>query len=232
VYTYAVTTSSPLYLKASVPINSEYLLNPRAYPTSTASITTTTNATPYVSAGSNQSITLPTSSVTLDGSASYDPDGTISSYTWTQVSGPSTATIGTPNASTTVVSSLIQGIYTFKLTVIDNKGAWASANVSVVVNPAPTTTTSTTLGPSTALSASVSGSSLTLTFYVVKNTNVYFTIKNSKGKTVYSNSQYDNLGPTTKAINISGWASGTYTVTVRQKLSFFSYKTETVKFTK
>lgn len=42
-----------------------------------------TNAPPVVNAGSNQTITLPTSAVTLNGSAT-DQDGTIASYTWSK----------------------------------------------------------------------------------------------------------------------------------------------------
>src|SRR6185436_11483069 len=40
------------------------------------------NASPTSDAGGDQSITLPTSSVTLSGSGN-DPDGTISTYAWT-----------------------------------------------------------------------------------------------------------------------------------------------------
>lgn len=98
-----------------------------------------------VSVGSNQppsvnitginSITLPTNSVTFTAAAS-DPDGTISSYAWTQVSGPSTATIGTPTASSTTLSNLVAGSYSFQVIVTDNGGLTAIANRSVTVSPA------------------------------------------------------------------------------------------------
>ncbi|WP_448518550.1 PKD domain-containing protein [Rhodoflexus sp.] len=94
------------------------------------------NRPPVVSAGTNRSITLPTNSTTLTGTAS-DPDGTIATTRWTQVSGPNTATIASNTALSTTVSGLVQGTYVFRLTATDNAGATASADVSVTVNPAP-----------------------------------------------------------------------------------------------
>ena len=46
-----------------------------------------TNA-PTAIAGPDQVITLPTDSISLDGSASSDPDGTISEWLWTKIEGP------------------------------------------------------------------------------------------------------------------------------------------------
>jgi len=86
--------------------------------------------TVVANAGSNQTITLPTTSVTLDGSAST---GTITSYAWTQLSGPGTSTIASPSAVTTQVTGLVQGVYTFQLSV--NNGASLS-QVTVTVNQA------------------------------------------------------------------------------------------------
>ena len=90
------------------------------------------NQAPVANAGSGKTITLPTNSVSLDGSASNDPDGTISKYTWAQVSGPSTAVIGTGGQITTA-GSLAKGVYVFSLTVTDNSGATGTANVTVTV---------------------------------------------------------------------------------------------------
>jgi hypothetical protein len=110
--------------------------------TATATVQVTVNAAPVVpgppsaNAGSNQTITLPTNSVTLTGSGS-ETNGTIVSYAWTQVNGPSTATIGTATSATTAVSGLVQGVYRFQLTVTDNSGVTASATVQVTVNAAP-----------------------------------------------------------------------------------------------
>jgi len=98
---------------------------------------TTTQAPPTVNAGSNVTITLPTTSTTLSGSASTT--GSIASYQWTQVSGPNAATFGNAKAASTSVTGLAQGAYTFKLTATDNTGQTTSAQVTVTVNPAPVT---------------------------------------------------------------------------------------------
>jgi hypothetical protein len=77
-------------------------------------------------------------SVTLTGSAS-DPDGSIVSYLWSQVSGPSNATITNSGSISSTVSNLVQGSYTFRLRVTDNAGASSTSDVSVFVNAAQST---------------------------------------------------------------------------------------------
>src|SRR5690606_16946107 len=99
---------------------------------------TPANQNPIVSAGSNQTITLPTNSVTLRGTAS-DPDGSIVSYRWSKVSGPSGGSTSATSATTTV-TGLTEGSYVYNLKVTDNKGATASANVTVTVKGGTTTT--------------------------------------------------------------------------------------------
>lgn len=100
--------------------------------TATSDVTITVNAAagPVANAGANQSITLPTSSVSLSGSAST---GTITSYLWTKISGPTTFTITTPTAVNTTVTGLVQGTYVFQLSL--NGGASTDA-VDINVNAA------------------------------------------------------------------------------------------------
>ena len=50
------------------------------------------NKPPISIAGPDQVITLPTDSVSLDGSSSSDPDGKISEWLWTKISGPASFT--------------------------------------------------------------------------------------------------------------------------------------------
>lgn len=107
---------------------------------STTTPPTTTNQLPVVSAGSDKSLTLPTNSVAIQGTAS-DPDGTIASYTWSKVSGSSASLSGTTSSKLNV-SGLAAGSYTFRLTVKDNKGASKSDDVAVVVKTSTTTSTS------------------------------------------------------------------------------------------
>ncbi|ACU61176.1 PKD domain-containing protein [Chitinophaga pinensis] len=109
--------------------------------TSTANVTVKVNPAPnkapVANAGSAQTITLPTNTVTLDGKASSDADGSIAKYEWKKVSGPATGTIATPATVKTAITGLTAGTYVFSLTVTDNSGAVATSNVTVTVNPAP-----------------------------------------------------------------------------------------------
>src|SRR5690606_20761152 len=107
---------------------------------STASVTVTVKAAPLppvADAGSGQSITLPINTITLDGSGSTAPSGSISSYEWSRVSGPSGATITASNRRVTTASGLTEDVYVFELTVTDNNGARSTASVTVTVKAAP-----------------------------------------------------------------------------------------------
>ena len=103
--------------------------------TTTIIVNPTPNLLPKINAGSDEKITLPVNTVTLYGNAT-DEDGTIASVEWSKISGPNPGQIDNPNSATTTVSELIAGIYIFKLTAIDNKGATADDTVSVIVNAA------------------------------------------------------------------------------------------------
>ena len=94
------------------------------------------NEAPTAEAGLNQTITLPVNTVTLSGSGT-DPDGTISAYSWVQISGPAGGSISAATAATTAVTGLVQGIYQFELTVTDNDGATDTDIMQVNVNAAP-----------------------------------------------------------------------------------------------
>jgi hypothetical protein len=94
-----------------------------------------TNQFPIANAGTDQSITLPTSSASLSASSSSDPDGTISTYAWTLVSGPITPVIATPTTvGTSVTGMTTAGDYIFQVVVTDNLGAQATDQVTVTVN--------------------------------------------------------------------------------------------------
>jgi hypothetical protein len=85
---------------------------------------------PVANAGAPQTITLPTNSVTLNGSAST---GNITSYIWTQISGPSPVALTTPTSVSTNATGLIQGSYIFQLAL--NGGS--TSTVTITVNPEP-----------------------------------------------------------------------------------------------
>jgi len=82
-------------------------------------------------AGSNQTLAANTTSTTLNGGLSL---GSILSYSWSQVSGPNTATITSPSAVSTTVTGLIAGTYVFALKLTSLLGAISISQVTVTVN--------------------------------------------------------------------------------------------------
>lgn len=95
------------------------------------------NKPPSANAGSDKSITLPTTVTSTQGSGT-DPDGTIAGYSWTKVSGP-TATINNQFTSTPTFTLSTAGQYIFRLAVTDNKGLSASDDITITLNPGSTT---------------------------------------------------------------------------------------------
>lgn len=101
--------------------------------TAIVTVNSPANTAPTANAGSDRNITLPTNSVTLNGTGT-DTDGIIASYVWSKVSGPSTYNITTPNAQNTSITGLTAGAYIFRLTVTDDSGATGTDDVQVTVS--------------------------------------------------------------------------------------------------
>ena len=93
------------------------------------------NIAPTANAGTDQSITLPANTISLSGNGT-DPDGTISAYSWTKISGPASGTITNANSASTTVTGLVQGTYQFQLRVTDNNAATALDIIQITVNAA------------------------------------------------------------------------------------------------
>lgn len=74
---------------------------------------------PVADAGPDRFVLLPTDTVTLDGSAT--DNGSISTYGWSQISGPNMATLAGENTEDLTASGLIEGTYIFQLTVTDDE---------------------------------------------------------------------------------------------------------------
>ncbi len=100
----------------------------------TGDVAVTINQAPVVNAGPTLTIPSPTSSVTLQGSATDDglPSGPLV-YTWTKVSGPGAVTFGDTNSATTTASFASAGVYVLRLTAGDG-AASSSGEVTVTVN--------------------------------------------------------------------------------------------------
>lgn len=99
----------------------------------TLSITVTrTNTAPLAQAGSNV-VALNGSSVTLNGSASQDPDGDLITYNWTVVSRPagSRAELAGGTTPRPVLVPDVSGLYVIGLVVSDGQLASPQATVSV-----------------------------------------------------------------------------------------------------
>lgn len=89
---------------------------------------------PVAIAGMDKLITLPVDSVSLDGAASYDPDGNIILWQWKKISGPDTIVISNMDAAYTSVKNLHGGIYFFELKVTDGSGLIGKDTVQVTVD--------------------------------------------------------------------------------------------------
>ena len=90
------------------------------------------NQNPTSSAGIDQTVNYG-QQVTLDGSGSSDPDGTIVSYQWSQLSGTN-VTLNTPDQNTTTFTSPNEeGALLFKLVVTDNESASDTDTVEVII---------------------------------------------------------------------------------------------------
>lgn len=151
------------------------------------------NSIPSINAGADLSISLPTTSVSITGSAS-DTDGTISSYSWKQISGPVTAALTNMNAAIVTASNLTTtGTYVFELTVKDDKGAINTDRMNVVVGAASSSsarisqpaTTETTIESIAIVTDESSWNDKFVTVYNESGTEVY------SGK--WSDDQYANV---------------------------------------
>jgi alpha-tubulin suppressor-like RCC1 family protein len=195
-----------------------------AWNTNTANVTVTVKATgnvaPTVTAGNDPTITLPTSSTTLAGTATGNNGATIKGLSWKQTSGPATATIASPASINTTVSGLtVAGTYVFSLTATDNNNLTATGTVSVVVNPAPTSTT----GAAPTVSAG-EGQAITLP---TSSTTLKGTATGNGGATIKGLTWKQDSGPATATIASPASMSTTVTgLTVAGNYIFTLYATD------
>ncbi len=97
--------------------------------------TRTGNDPPVVDAGPDQ-IGVTAGLVTLDGSNSYDPDGDPITFQWLQIGGPNVSLSGANTSKATFTAADGQ-LYSFRLSVKDDKGAEARGRVTVSTSAAP-----------------------------------------------------------------------------------------------
>ena len=171
-------------------------------------ITVQVNQPPVANAGPNQAITLPTSSVTVNGSASTD-DIAVTGYLWSQFSGPSIANIVSPTSVSTTINTLIAGTYTFRLTVTDGSGLTgiddiivtvSSGNTPPIANAGPNQTI-TLPTSSVTLNGSGSTDNVGITAYL------WTQVGGAAGPTIVS--------PTSVSTSVTGLAAGLYIFRLR-----------------
>jgi hypothetical protein len=172
---------------------------------------TPTNAPPVANAGGDITKVLPENSAVIAGAAT-DPEGSIASYVWTQVSGPNAAALANKTTPKLTASSLIAGAYTFRLKVTDSKGSYDTDDVKVNVttsttNVAPTVSagadkTLTLPSNSIALQATASDADGSIVSYAWAKT---------------AGGSVSMSGTTSSQLNLSNLVAGTYSFRVSVK---------------
>lgn len=112
------------------------------------------NQAPVVSAGNNQTVTLP-STASLNGSSSDDglPNGAALTYSWSTVSGGGVVTFSNSTSLSTTASFSQAGVYVLRLTSSDSSLS-SSSDITITVNSEPVIPPPDTLPPSVPSSVS------------------------------------------------------------------------------
>lgn len=164
------------------------------------------NTAPVANAGTDQQIRLPINKITLNGSGSSDSDGTISTYSWSKISGPSQFKIESPNAVKTDVSGLAEGIYVFRLTVKDDKNASHTDDVKITVleaiNIAPVAHTGENIEIRLPKNSIIADGS--------KSSDADGSISNYQWTKISGPAMFDILAPNNKKTEIKNLVAGTY----------------------
>jgi hypothetical protein len=166
---------------------------------------------PIADAGPDQ-IGVPAGTITLNGSASYSPDGFPLTYKWIQEAGPAIS-LSSPAAAITTFTAAAGQNYTFRLTVVDPYGGQASARVHITTNSSvvpvivsfAANPTSITAGQQSTLTWSVTGATA-VTISTIGSVNV------SGGSNPVSPTATTTY--TLTATNTAGSASANATITV------------------
>jgi PKD repeat protein len=119
---------------------------------STSKVITTQDHPPVASFSTSTTSTLAGTSISFNGTASYDPDGTVSSWSWNFGDG------NTGVDATTAHTYDSAGNYTVTLTVTDNAGATgtATSQISVAGQPPVVSFTPSTTTPSSGQTVTIS----------------------------------------------------------------------------
>ena len=162
------------------------------------------NLSPTANAGTDKTIVLPISTVSLTGTGT-DADGSISAYLWTKISGPTGGTIATATAATTSITALAQGVYKFELKVTDNAAAVGRDTVQVTVNAAGNQAPTANAGADKTITLPTSSVSLTGTGIDVDGSITAYAWSRISGPTAVT-----VASPTSATTSVSGLVQGVY----------------------
>jgi len=169
------------------------------------------NIAPIASAGNDTTILSPINVVTLHGGR-VDQNSGIVSYSWDQISGPTSADILTKNSKTTDVGNLTAGTYDFELTVVDSLGGIGKDTVKVTIAlgriaPAKTTTVKVYPNPVHDITTVEINTDH-------PNTNIALTIADIYGHIVYRDEFVCQINETKRRVNMSNLIKGTYVISL------------------
>ena len=162
------------------------------------------NQPPVADAGVDTVVSLTAVSLVLDGSASFDPEGSNMAYSWKQTAGPAQAILANIHGVTTPVSVLQEGVYVFELTVTDDRGLSGKATVYVTVKNNYNNSAYFKLYPNPANSI--------LNFQLVDDTrgNVGMRLLDAGGKTISNGLYFKGQSLLKDRINVGNISAGLY----------------------
>ena len=149
--TNVVTFTMPVDMQGQTAITLEFTVTDDQGATASDEVIITANVPPIANAGTDQ-LVMSGDTVNLLGSNSSDPDGNISSYNWTYVSGTQVTIENANSSNAWFVAPQIEGSITIRLDVTDNNGAISSDEVIISVSNANIPPTATVNGGITVVS--------------------------------------------------------------------------------
>ena len=150
-------------------------------------------SSPIVTLGNIPSSVTTGTLVTLSGSAVATTGQSISSYAWTQQSGPTTVTLSNANTANASFTATTAGTYTFLLTATDSLGQTGTASATVLAS-APLSVANPVVTLGTIPSSVYAGTTVTLSGSAVAGT----------GRSIASYAWTQQSGPATVTITNPG----------------------------